>query len=221
MKIPLVKRREGKNMNLTLMQLDLLTELINIGIGRAAGIINQMIHSHVQLHVPELRLLSDETLAEYCQPIAGDVLSCIRLPFEGSLSGLTFLIFPPASASSLISITLGLDNVPFDEDSLRIGTLEEIGNIVLNGVMGSIGNFLGNGLRYSFPSYTEDTYANLLRRGVGESARVFLLARTQFVIADHLIEGEILIIFRLNSFHGLLAAMDRVLPVTTAEGEAR
>jgi chemotaxis protein CheC len=133
------------NMNLTPMQLDLLTELINIGIGRAAGSINQMSNAHVQLQVPHLRLLSDEGLAEYCQPIAGRMLSCIRLPFDGALSGLTFLIFPPAGASGLISIILGREHIPFDKDSLRIGTLEEIGNIVLNGVMGSISNFLGNG----------------------------------------------------------------------------
>jgi chemotaxis protein CheC len=209
------------NMNLTPMQLDLLTELINIGIGRAAGIINQMSNAHVQLQVPDLRLLSDETLAEYCQPIAGQRLSCIRLPFDGALSDLTFLIFPPASASGLISVILGRENIPFDEDSLRIGTLEEVGNIVLNGVMGSISNFLGNGLHYSYPYYAEDTYANLLRSAEDASERVFLLARTQFLIADHLIEGEIIIIFRLNSFHGLLAAMDRVLPVEAAESEGR
>jgi chemotaxis protein CheC len=199
-------------MELSPIQSDVLTEFINIGVGRAAGILNQMSRAHVELRIPELRILRDEALNEHCRPIADKLLASVRLPFEGTLSGLTLLLFPPESAVSLVSIILGQENIPFDEDSLRIGTLEEVGNIVLNGVMGSISNFLGSELLYFQPDYIEDTYANLIRAADGGSERVFMLARTQFIVAEHLIEGEILVIFRLGSFHGLLAAIDRHLP---------
>jgi chemotaxis protein CheC len=199
-------------MELTPIQLDVLTELINIGVGRAAGIINQMSRAHVELQVPELRFLSDEALKDHCRPIADAVLASVRLPFEGLLSGLTVLLFPPESAASLVSIILGQENVPFDEDSLRIGTLEEVGNIVLNGVMGSISNFLGSELQYCQPDYAEDTFANLVRAARVEGDKIFMLARAHFIVAQHLIDGEIIIIFRLGSFQGLLAAIDKVLP---------
>ncbi len=45
-------------MELTAAQLDALKELINIGIGRAAGMLNDMVNSHVSLQVPQVRILS-------------------------------------------------------------------------------------------------------------------------------------------------------------------
>jgi chemotaxis protein CheY-P-specific phosphatase CheC len=45
-------------------QLDALRELINIGIGRAAGVLNEMLSAHIQLYVPDVEILSAEESRE-------------------------------------------------------------------------------------------------------------------------------------------------------------
>jgi chemotaxis protein CheC len=191
-------------MPLSALQLDILQELINIGVGRAAGMLNQMVNTHIQLQVPVLRVLTQSQLGELYAERPNSVFSAVQLGFTGEFAGISALIFPPESASKLVAVVLGKDEGMSDDEAMRRGTLQEIGNIVLNGVMGSIANILREPLRYSAPDFIEDDISSIVGQGTG----MILVARTQFSMKDHLIEGEVLIIFSLSSFDSLLAAID-------------
>ena len=191
-------------MSLTSLQLDILQELINIGVGRAAGMLNQLVNTHIQLQVPVLQVLTPNQLAALYATRPNSVFSAVQLSFTGEFTGISALIFPPESAAKLVHVVLGNEALPGHDDSLRTGTLQEVGNIVLNGVMGSIANILREPLRYSPPDYVEADIASIIGRGNG----MILVASTQFSMKDHLIDGEVLIIFSLSSFDSLLAAID-------------
>lgn len=190
-------------MTLSPLQLDILQELINIGVGRAAGMLNQMVNTHIQLQVPVLKVLTQAQLAALYAERPNSVFSAVQLSFTGEFAGISALIFPPESASKLVSVVLGKDALPAD-DAMRCGTLQEVGNIVLNGVMGSIANILKEPLHYSPPDFIEADITSIVGGGDG----MILVARTQFSMKDHLIEGEVLIIFSLSSFDSLLTAID-------------
>lgn len=190
-------------MPLSPLQLDILQELINIGVGRAAGMLNQMVNTHIQLQVPVLRVLSAAELAAMYADRENTLFSAVQLHFFGGFAGVSALIFPPESASKLVAVVLGKEGMGCDE-AMRCGTLQEVGNIVLNGVMGSIANILKEPLRFAPPDFVEADIADI----IGEKSSMILVARTQFSIKDHLIEGEVLIIFSLSSFDTLLAAID-------------
>ena len=83
------------------------------------------------------------------------------------------------------------------------------GNIVINGVMGSITNVLAQYVSYSMPLYLEDTIENLLISHCSDSGSVVLVAQTRFTIEHLQIEGDIILLFE-SSFDALLAAIDRV-----------
>ena len=191
-------------MPLSPLQLDILQELINIGVGRAAGMLNQMVNTHIQLQVPVLRVLTPTQLGELYAERPTSVFSAVQLGFTGEFAGVSALIFPPESASKLVAVVLGKEEGLADDEAMRRGTLQEVGNIVLNGVMGSIANILREPLRYSPPDFIEDDISGIIGQGTG----MILVARTQFSMKDHLIEGEVLIIFSLSSFDSLLAAID-------------
>ncbi|WP_300158437.1 chemotaxis protein CheX [Solidesulfovibrio sp.] len=191
-------------MPLSPLQLDILQELINIGVGRAAGMLNQMVNTHIQLQVPVLRVLNQSELAELYAGRPHSVFSAVQLGFTGEFAGISALIFPPESASKLVAVVLGKDGDLADDEGMRRGTLQEVGNIVLNGVMGSIANILREPLRYTPPDFIEADIAGI----IGQDTGMILVARTQFSMKDHLIEGEVLIIFSLSSFDSLLAAID-------------
>jgi len=196
-------------MRLTAYQSDTLLELINIGVGRASGMLNRLVNSHVQLQVPELKIFSPEEFRVSTACLRQDSVSSVSIAFSGNFSGLSALVFPRESAIKLAAMVLEPQGRKDFDDALRFETLQEIGNIVLGGVMGSMANIMKERLQYAAPSYMEGTLQDILSSGE-QSASLILLARTHFSIKDHRIGGEVLIVFSLESFDLLLSAIDGI-----------
>ena len=194
--------------NMTPTQHDTLTELINIGVGRAANTLNIMLGKQVQLRVPQVFALTMPDLKEQLDAFGRAKLSSVRLSFHGAFSGATSLIFPPDSALKLVESLIEDDYEADDMDSLRIGTLTEIGNIVINNVMGSIANLLEKHLSYSLPDYQEETVLNIVSLNTVEPTATIILAHAQFDIQELQIDGNILLWFEVGSFDTLKHAID-------------
>ncbi len=193
---------------------DALRELINIGVGQAAGVLNQMVHSHIVLQVPIIKVLSLSQLDEEMTDFAPGPLATVKLSFTGPFSGIAVLVFKPKSASRLVSLLTGEDVSSPDLGSLQAETLSEVGNIVLNGVMGSVVNVLKQRLEFSLTHYRKDTITNLLRHGDSDVSLTILLARASFTIERQEIKGNVIVLFDTGTFEKLLAAIDAVHPCT-------
>jgi chemotaxis protein CheC len=76
--------------------------------------------------------------------------------------------------------------------------------------MGAISNVLQQRLNYSIPTYSEGTIASLLISGGLATDTVVLLAQTSFMIERLHIEGDIILIFNVNSFDTLLTAINQL-----------
>ncbi|MEH2069744.1 MAG: chemotaxis protein CheX [Nostoc sp.] len=200
-------------MNVTTEQLDALQELINIGVGRAASLLNEMIDSHIGLKIPFVKVLTaTEAYQELATRFHDDSLASVRLGFTGSFSGGAGLIFPTESASTLVAVLTGEEPGSPDLDAVKIGTLSEIGNIVINGVMGSLSNVLKQHLNYTIPVYLEDTIENLLL-STYESDSKILLAQARFIIEQLEIIGDIILIFHVGTFDALIDAINQEMAV--------
>lgn len=192
-------------MNPTALQLDALSELINIGVGRSADVLNTMLNSHIDLQVPFVKILLSDDFRKEIEALGSDSLSAVHLAFKGTFSGTAQLIFPAATASKLVTTVTGEEVRSESLDEIRSGTLCEIGNIVLNGLMGSISNVLKMQLKYSVPTYLEGKIENLTSaRGNMASDTKILLARTHFTIKELKIEGDIIVFFETGALDALL-----------------
>jgi chemotaxis protein CheC len=188
---------------------DALAELVNIGVGRAAGILNEILATPIRLSVPEVRLFGPGEEAAILALLSPNRVSAVRIGFGGSFVGSASLVFPPESAASLVALLTGeAEAEEEDLDSIRVGTLSEVGNIVLNGVMGSVTNVLGERLEYDLPEYLEGEPSRLVERGPIEC---LLLATTRFEAAGAEIAGEILLLFASGTLDRLLQSVDRAL----------
>ncbi len=194
-------------MNPTEYQLDALRELINIGIGRAAKVLSEMVNARILLQVPFIKLLTPENLRREMGHMGEGLLAAVRLGFKGPFSGTAALVFPPDSASKLVAILTGEGMGTPDLDSVRVGTLSEVGNIVINGVMGSIANVLKLQINYTLPTYTEDNIENLVTPIDTVPDATVVLAHTRFTVEQRHIEGDIILIFELGSFSALMNAI--------------
>ncbi len=196
-------------MKMTPDQIDLLKELINIGIGRAAGILNTMLHSRVLLQVPFIEAITPSALEEKQQGMGKETLSSVQLAFKGPFSGTASLVFPAESAAKLIGVLTDDELSPLDLDSIRAGTLAEVGNIVLNGVMGVISNEIEQRIYYSVPKYVENPIQVLLAPNDLNLDAMVIWVQAQFTIEQHQINGDIILLFEVGSFDMLLAALNQ------------
>jgi len=197
-------------------RIDILKEMINVGVGRSADVLNTMLGSHVRLRVPCLKVLSPEELEAELRKSGNERLSCVNLPFKGNISGVAELVFPAESASKFIIALTSKETDIIDMDSISAGTLSEVGNIVLNAVMGTISNLLGFKLRYSVPSYTEGDYNSLLPVHPSIPDTTVVVVQTRFAVEKLEVEGSIVVFFEVGSFDKLFEALE-----TTTEDKKR
>ncbi len=199
-------------MKLTPERLDALTELINIGVGQAAGTLSQMLEFTIKLKVPLVKILSPQLLQQELRGRLGQqYLSSVKLEFSGSFSGNAQLVFPTESAATLVSLLTGEESETNDLDALRIGTLTEVGNIVINGVMGSISNILTQPINYNLPNYIEQDIEHLLLSSISEqNYKEVLLAQSQFDIEELEVKGDIILFFNVGSLDSFLEAIDEL-----------
>jgi chemotaxis protein CheC len=200
-------------MNLTIEQIEALQEIINIGVGQAAGVLNEMLSSHITLQIPFIKTFSPNLVKQELELKLGKgKFSAVELEFFGSVNGNAELVFPTDSAAELVSIVSDEDMEvsESDLDELKVGALTEIGNIVISGVMGAISNLLSQDLEYFLPSYIEGNIETLIKNKNLEKHSTLVLAQTRFFIEETKIQGDIILIFHLGSFHKILEALQKL-----------
>ena len=195
-------------MNHTSDQMDALSEMVNIGMGRAAGMLNDMVDSHVSLRAPVVDLLSPAALERKRSEMQGAVLSAVRLGFKRPFAGNAWLVFPTASAGKLVALLTEEGTPSADLDEIRVGTLTEVGNILLSCVMGAIGNEIRQPISYSVPSYVEGTIGGLLASCVRSPGGAVIWVEVRFSVEQHQLSGDIILIFEVGSLDILLDAIN-------------
>ena len=200
-------------MRLLPSQVDSLKEMVNIGVGHAAGVLNAMLNSRVKLHVPVVEMMSHEELQTKIQSMGNGNLSSVRLGFKGPFSGNASLVFPADGAIKLVSILTGSEPGSRDLDAMRVGTLTEVGNIVLNGVMGAIGNELKLHVFYSVPIYVDNPFEVILSPSQAEVDAYVVWVQTSFTLETESIAGDIILVFDVGSLDLLLEAVNRAMGI--------
>lgn len=191
-------------------QLDILKEIMNMGIGKSSALLNQMVNSHVTLNVPTINAGHSELIKTKYQSVGEERLSAVRMGFHGKFSGISEIVFPSQSALNLVSVLTGEKIGSPDFDSLKQGTLSEVSNILLNSVMGAVSNMLNLHFDFDLPLYSEDKISNLLSLDTGENP-VILFGGANFVIEQLQIEGDIIFVLEIAAFKNLLVILNRML----------
>ena len=133
------------------MELDALTELVNLGISQAALSLAQMAQEEVTLTVPQVSMMSREDAIATISEREAKKLVAVHQVFEGEITGRALLIFPEAQSFELVRAVVGGD-LPVEEImELEQEALAETGNVMLNGCLATIANHLQRSLNISLP----------------------------------------------------------------------
>ncbi|MFM8322800.1 MAG: chemotaxis protein CheC [Chloroflexota bacterium] len=196
-------------MLLTSVQRDALTELVNIGFGRAAASLSSLVRQRVYLCAPDVSVYLLPDMQAHLSILEPEVATVHQI-FSGQISGDALLILETEGASTLIGLlsdepTPKVRLTPSDREALM-----EVGNILLNAFVGSFGNLLKVHVTFAVPRLRLDAIDDLLNTlEVGQQEiRYTLLVQTSFTIAESQVQGFVALVMGIESLDRLFEAMD-------------
>ena len=188
------------------LEIDSLSEVINIGMSHAATALGGMINERVQLDVPQVQFMSCTDVIEQLNNLSGGKVSAVCQRFDGSIGGDALLLFPEDKSLDLVRLLLSSDMSLEMLTQLEQEALTEVGNIILNACFGKIANALNITMESTLPSYLmgscEEVIGNL-----SEDTRV-LFMRVNFSVPNHDIDGFVTFVMDIESteiLHGLIS----------------
>ena len=182
---------------------DALTELVNIGVSRAAVALRKMVGAHVLLSVPSVDVISRATAAALIGERESEDLVAVRQDFVGAFSGRALLIFPQANSLELIRAVVGPDMSPEDVAAMETEALAETGNVILNGCLATMANMLQQSLNMSLPEVLHGNGQQLLMPNTAGDGGLVLFLYINFSVRDRDIRGYIAMLMDLPSLIAL------------------
>lgn len=133
------------------LELDALTELVNLGVSNAASSLRELVREEILLSVPKVVVVTrQEAIATLGERDAKSLIA-VHQDFDGDLRGRALLIFPEAKSLELVRAIVG-DHLSLEDImELEQEALAETGNILLNACLATIANTLQRTLRISLP----------------------------------------------------------------------
>jgi chemotaxis protein CheC len=136
---------------LTEMELDALTELVNLGVSNAAASLRELVKEEILLSVPKVTVVTRDEAIKNLGERDVKRLVAVHQDFDGDIAGRALLIFPEAKSLELVRAIVGTDMSLEDIIELEQEALAETGNIILNACLATLANNLGRTLRISLP----------------------------------------------------------------------
>lgn len=194
------------------MTYDILKELFNISVGRAAGILSDIVQQKIILDVPNVKILDVSTdsyaIDDYISSKINGTLMVSALSFKENYSGKASLIFSAEKMRTFIKLCLQEEQGGSDDDmdfsDVDFDIIKEIGNIILNCIMGETGNILNISFKYTLPEVKIFNRSEL-KNDFNKTGNFYvLILYITFIIGDTEIEGAIIVDLSLNSLNDLL-----------------
>jgi chemotaxis protein CheC len=200
------------------LERDALTELVNIGVSRAAVSLRKMVGKQVLLSVPSVEVVTQDAAAALIGQRESDDLVAIRQEFAGAFSGQALLIFPEDNSLDLVRAIVGDETDPAELASLKDEALAETGNVILNGCLGTIANMLKQSLQMSLPNVIYGDGKVLFDVVVErEKEGLVLFLYINFSVQDRNIRGYIAMIMDLPSLAMLKNLLGDFITRVTAD----
>lgn len=186
------------------LELDALTELVNLGVSKAAVSLREMVGRQVLLSVPSVELVDRQEAIEVLRKAEPNKLVAVHQVFEGDITGRVLLIFPETKSLELVRAVTSGDLPLEDIIELEQEALAETGNVILNGCLATIANQLQRTLKISLPEILRgDSQALFNLEPPPEAGDVVLFVYINFSIKDRDLQGYIAMLMDMPSLSAL------------------
>ncbi len=188
---------------------DTIKELFNLGMGRAAAALSELLNEEVGLSVPRIEFAAQEEAARRMSS-DGNRSVAVRQSVRGGLDGNALLVFPRLQSFSLINAILGSDSRHLDTlADTEAEALSEVGNILINNCIGIIADMIDSGVQTSLPEVLQGTPLDILRectvQAEGEKTVSILVIEVEFSVAKLQIAGQLVFLTSMDAINRLVS----------------
>ena len=186
------------------LERDALTELVNIGVSRAAVSLRQMVGRQVLLSVPAIEIVGHRDAAALISERETGELVAVRQDFNGAFSGRAMLIFPETNSLELVRAVMGDDASASDVADMESEALVETGNVILNNCLGTMANMLRQSMAMSLPTVFRTRGASLFHmEGQPAEDGLVVFLYINFSVLERDIRGYIAMLLDMTSLAAL------------------
>ncbi len=199
-------------MELTLHQKDTLTELINIGYGRAAGALSELTGYRITLEVPQISMHEIEAIAPMLQELIAEDVASVSQGFSGPISGRALLMMDGPAAVELSKLLTDDRTGSGELDSSAREIITEVGNILLNACLGVFGNLLEVHVTFAVPQLVVKTVSKVFEQITQQTIDQLhygLMIHTRFFVRAGNVTGYLVIVLGIASLDRLLLELSR------------
>ena len=195
-------------LRLASLHYDALCEFFNVGVGRAAAAMSQIVQETIELSVPSIEFVDLD--GGFLRP-TGDGASVVGVlqRFHGEFPGVALLMFPQQQSLEIVRLMMR-DEVPLDQlTELEQDALLEVGNILLNVCIASLAELLSVAIPSDLPQLC--TVDQGLSEDIGAEGPCVMLLHIRFAVVRRHIDGKLAFVLGMQSFERLRQALDRYL----------
>jgi chemotaxis protein CheC len=194
------------------LQLDALTEVFNIGAGRAAESLGEMVGDTVILSVPAIEILDRKDIGEAMLGLYDNEFAGISQMFSGPFDAEGLLLFTETHALEIVREMMGSDISIEDFPEFEREAMCEVGNIILNASMSAMADIFHIKLGSGLPKYTHASPQWILRYVTHEMEYGCLVVlNIDLMIEKSKTEGHLIFFLSTDSLEQLVEHVQRYL----------
>ena len=198
---------------------DVVAEMLNIGMGSAAASLSEMVEEEVILSVPSVEFVTREHVAESIGKRTQGDLSGVVQRFEGAFWGDALLLFPEKQSLELVRAVLQ-NTIPLDDlTEMQQESMTEIGNVILNACLSSLADVFNNQIYGEIPEFVKGSLNSVFdvnnekdkKNDLKEDIVLFL--NMKFSIKQKNLDGYVTFLMDINSVAAFKANVENIVGV--------
>jgi chemotaxis protein CheC len=192
------------------MQMDVLKEIGNIGLGNAATSLAQMVNKRIDMEVPQTKFVSME---EAMGLVGGleEIVTCTSLHVDGDVPSQILFVFNEESAFYLVDMLMGMEKGTTQQlDEMGESVVKEIANVLTGSFLSAISSMTNLNMVPTVPMFAYDMLSAALSTSLVAGGYIedhILMIETVLFEEHENIKGHFFLITEDVSLNKLFSAL--------------
>jgi chemotaxis protein CheC len=195
------------------IEADALTEIFNVGAGRAALSLSEIVGDEVRLSVPSVDVLKAHEVNARVLSLTQARFATVGQVFDGPFQAEAVLLFTEDHALEIVRDMMGSQMSIEQLAEFEQEAMCELGNIILNACLSAMADMLNITLNSTLPSYAVSSSDEISQRliGSGGEENYILVLHIDLIIEKHHTQGHLIFLLSSSSLNKLVSHIQRYL----------
>lgn len=191
------------------LHLDALAEVFNIGRGRAARSLSEIVGYPIKLSVPSVRIVQTDEIDLLSLSLNSGRFGAVTQHFSEQFNAEAMLLFTEEHALEIVRDMIGSKISIEDLADFENEAMCELGNIILNACLSAMADVLNISMVSSLPSYNVASGDEVLKRIKSTSHHPYLLMlHIDLTMEKRRTAGKLVFLLSTDSLSNLINQVD-------------